>query len=626
MNLLTLLATSLITGQSWGEPQITLTPDMLLSETGLPEVQGLVDEQTATRNTPPTKPFFPGWTAWQYPLSVIVDLGTECQVSSAKIYNEGGGGPIAISTGIPFQWKKTDLSLTGYKSWNEYKIDAKTRFLRLTLTQPLNISELLVFGTPIGKAPSVKAKPAKLLPLPTMDQLVGTNAFIDDPIDKIAQPSSLVREYHNWGWDIEGPDALRRFQPSGAAGGKSWFFDDYYAKLKAQGAIVCPVIWQAARPLFDYKSLESKPIKPGADSGSPASYRLHAEHFFQVAARYGSRKVDDSLLVLAPDQPRKSGLGVLRYLENWNEPDKTWEGRESRFDPFELAAMSSADYDGDQGRMGKNIGVKAADPSMKLVAGGLTGLDLPYLRAMKFWADYNRKGNFPADVLNIHHYSSSNHEQWFQPGGKGISPEADDLAAKMRKLTQWRDANLPDRELWLTEFGYDTNPASPLHAPAMGSMSAEQVQAAWLIRAYMALAAAHVDRATMFMLRDTDSNGTGVFATCGLVTQKGSWQPKPSWFYQCTLKNQLKGYRFSQEVPSGNPSVRVYEFAKSKTKRALMVWCTTSEDKKVEDYKLPTGYIATKTVTFADKETNGKESPASNSITVSETPKIIFIK
>jgi len=299
----------------------------------------------------------------------------------------------------------------------------------------------------------------------------------------------------------------------------------------------------------------------------------------QVAAR------PDSEIDLAPDQPRKSGLGLLKYIENWNEPDRTWNDRQGRFHPYELAAMCSADYDGHKSALGSGHGVKTADPNMKLVLAGLAGLDLPYLKAMKLWADYNRGGSFPADVINLHHYSSNGNEQGFKPDGHGISPEADKLKERMQAIAEWRNANVPDAELWLTEFGYDTNPTSPLHAPAIGSMNAERVQAAWLVRSYLALAAAGVDRAAMFMLRDVKSTDGGVFATCGLVTEKGQWKPKPSWFYLAALKKRLNGLTFDKEIPSGNPDVLVYRFGNS-VRQAYVVWCPTSEDKHVKGFNL----------------------------------------
>ena len=65
-----------------------------------------------------------------------------------------------------------------------------------------------------------------------------------------------------------------------------------------------------------------------------------------------------------------------------------------------FAAMASADYDGDQGRLGNNIGVKNADPNAKLVMGGLSGRYpawvgsiTTYLDAMRTWSAAHRRGS-----------------------------------------------------------------------------------------------------------------------------------------------------------------------------------------------------------------------------------------
>ena len=112
----------------------------------------------------------------------------------------------------------------------------------------------------------------------------------------------------------------------------------------------------------------------------------------------------------------------------------------------------------------------------------------------------------------------------------------------------------------MTEFGYDTNPASPIHAPKLGGLSAEEVQGAWLLRSYLALAAARIDRAAMFMFRDVKSDGGGVFETSGMVTEKGHWKPKPSYYYTATLKRRLAGIRYAGDIPSGNKDVLIYRF------------------------------------------------------------------
>ena len=49
---------------------------------------------------------------------------------------------------------------------------------------------------------------------------------------------------------------------------------------------------------------------------------------------------------------------------------------------------------------------------------------------------------------------------------------------------------------------YDTSEHSPNLAPAYGSFDAEDVQGMWLVRTFMYLALAKIDRAQMFMLAD----------------------------------------------------------------------------------------------------------------------------
>ena len=107
---------------------------------------------------------------------------------------------------------------------------------------------------------------------------------------------------------------------------------------------------------------EAKPVPSGQDTEDPHSYKAHADHMFQYAARYGYQKVADMNLKLATNQNRESGLGYLKYLENWNEPDRTWGPPANHFSPEAYAAMGSADRDGHEGTMGSTFGIKNADP------------------------------------------------------------------------------------------------------------------------------------------------------------------------------------------------------------------------------------------------------------------------
>jgi hypothetical protein len=137
------------------------------------------------------------------------------------------------------------------------------------------------------------------------------------------------------------------------------------------------------------------------------------------------------------------------------------------------------------------------------------------------------------------------------------------------------------------------------------------VQAIWLVRSYMALAAAGVDRAAMFMFRDVKSDGGGVFETCGMVTEKGQWKPKPSYFYIATLKRRLAGMRFAGEVPSGIPDVLAYRFAGPAGKSAYVLWRATSNDGRTPGVVLRLKGAAATRVEFTAGSLDGTATPLS---------------
>ncbi len=423
-----------------------------------------------------------------------------------------------------------------------------------------------------------------------MDQFIGTNAFIDDPLDKM-KVAGYIREYHPWNWD-EGdiwsggvqtypkyPNNKNAFNPSSAAGGNYWFFDDYYKKLKDAGIMVCPAVMGSVAWLNDANNFPSNniPAKAGLNRNLAQSYPEHADHMFQYAARYGSTKVDDNLLKLADNQPRKSGLNYLQYLENGNEPDRWWGTADENFTAQNLAAMGSADRDGHCGEMGKTFGVKNADPNIKLVMGGLAKLDLKYIDDIRKWCIENRKDKtFAYDVINVHEYCLTK------------SPEEARIKERIQALVDYRDQYLPDIEIWMTEFGWDSGTnTTPFTSPAIGSYNREEVQAQWIIREYLLLSSTGIDRTAQFMLRNVVNNGKVQFETCGLVTEKNQWQPKPSWYYTYTLKNTLQGMYFTGEQASMNPNVMIYTFENAaRDTMVYALWSPTSNGTIETAYQL----------------------------------------
>lgn len=441
-------------------------------------------------------------------------------------------------------------------------------------------------GTTPPTTPSTTTPSTPGLPIgPSIDDLVGVNAFIDDPLDRLAA-FGAVREYHDWSWNDQDGAGYPDNRLSFSLWGGFWDFDAYYRTLADAGTRVFPAMQGSVSSLGGVMP----PVSAGADPTDPASYTAHADFLFQVVARYGSVVVPDEQLKLADDQVRVSGLGLLADYEDGNEPDANWvlPGGALLFPPEVYAAMASADYDGDQGRLGPGLGVHAADPSARMVMAGLAGAGpadwvtnvTTYLDGVLAWSAAHRGGSFPADVLNVHLYC-------FGPDGFGvpnprpaIPPEECGLADDLAAIDAWRDEHLPDRPLWLTEFGYDTDPASNLRAPANDVATAEVVQAQWLVRSVLAVAEGGFDLATLFVSRDgcsaPDCPGHDIqFTTSGVLREKGDFTPKTAFWFLASFRSALAGTGFVGSVESGAADVRIDRFAAGDGSGAYVVWVPT---------------------------------------------------
>lgn len=552
------------------------------------------DPATGLGGTPETV-FFPGWPHQDiyYPADVIIDLGVKHNISSIWVFDVNDSDTLRIFTGTPAGWYPDGFFvLDQWNSWRAIDLNRESRFIMLRFRSPAcRIAELVIYGTALG-SPSPPPVPEAHPPKP-MHQLIGLNGFVDDPLLRIRAAGSL-REYHNWQWDEGNTDTTYQgfpnnqyaWSPSWVSGpGWGWDFDAFYLQMKNAGISVSPVLQGAAPYLtgFNDSLNQHKPITGGKNPILPSSYIEHADYMFQFAARYGKNAIPVGMLKLRPGQPVVSGLGLIDYLENWNEPDKWWFSRGGYFHPFEFAAMSSADFDGHQGSLGPDKGMKTADPSIKMVLGGLASLNLEYLRCMKLWSDFNRTQGFPADVLNFHHYS--------QNGQHGISPEADSLKLKLTKLVEWRNLHLPGKEVWLSEFGYDTNPESIIASRPVGDADAQEMQGRWLLRSLLAAAAAGIDRAHIFMLRDVNHPDPNTYNSSGLTGE--IWyghQPKKSWFYVKTFSSLLKNHFYSSESTTSDNRVLAYRFATSNADTLTdVIWCNTSIDLTISNYEHPAG-------------------------------------
>ncbi|MFO7669251.1 MAG: sugar-binding protein [Bacteroidales bacterium] len=446
-----------------------------------------------------------------------------------------------------------------------------------------------------------------------VDQMIGTNSFIDVPMENM-EAVGYIREYHPWSFTEIEDDTYEYNRWNGY-----WDFDAYYTDLHNRGIMVCPALW--ASPEWLEPNSTNKPCGEDEDPQDPSSYTEMAQLMYQYAARYGKTTVEESKLLVNAGQVKKSGLGILSYFEDWNEQDRDWEGRDAQFTAEEYAAMASANADGHAGSLGEGLGLKTADPSAKFVMGGLYILGTVYITGMYNWFIENRPDHrWPVDVINMHHYAYSFTRN-------GICPEEDGYKAMVQEVIGWRNEYAPENEVWLTEFGYDTNDESPNRINPFGGFTQQEIQAQWIVRTYLILSSVGVDRAAQFMIRDVDPNPEPRWSDCGLTLSPSEGNvPKTSWYYVYSLKNILRGNYFDKVI-SESASAHVYRFINEEGNQYTYALWSPTGDGSTSQYrlKIPAGPSFLRKIELKDGSTTGvmeSMDPSSDmiSLDISETP------
>lgn len=562
------------------------------------------------------KSWQPGMQAEYGEAAFTIDFGANYVITGICFLDVNGTPTWTIADGEPFNWNTlTTVYMDGYQYWRSVSFEQPraTRYLHFSSDLlDSGVSELAIYGyydsdlteeQTEKTAAKCNASEASHL---TAGGRVGFNAFIDDPMTSI-MAGGMVREYHNFSWLLDENGKTKFTQ------GTWGDMDAYYAAMKQNGITIIPCFQGGSSVIRNNgSSVPEIPVADGADTLDPSSYALHAQTMYQVAARYGSNQdIDRSTLNLADGQEEKVGMGLLTALEDSNEPNKNWSGKDNYFTPYELAAMCSADYDGHEGVI-PNAGVKQADPNFKLAMGGLVGNSgmISYLDQMKTWFDYNRTdGRFAVDIINVHISPDTN------------NPEDSQFRQQIQNLKNWIAENAPNTELWISEYEV---PMSDWETDGVDNHDNEAYQLAYaqrVVRTNLMAIAEDVDFITKFQLRD---EGEGVYYNSGLVTQKGSWSKKQAWYALSCMTNTLRNADLVKDCSS--EEVNCYEFQDRITgDRILCVWLPTSSQKSISDYSLSVDEAKYAYLTEPSTYAEGTTTPlnitdGSVSLTITETP------
>jgi hypothetical protein len=325
---------------------------------------------------------------------------------------------------------------------------------------------------------------------------------------------------------------------------------------------------------------------------------MYAEFVYQYSLRYGNNpNATLDLVKIAKGQKPVINTDLVDWIEIGNEPN----GEDSNgYTPYQLAAFTSAVYDGHCNTMnsssGSGLGIANADPGMKVAMSGLAGIQNRYIRAMCFWLEHNRAdGDIGIDAFNVHTYCRKTIEYNGYAIEIGVSPEDADLAGALADVLDFRNTYYPDKEVWLTEFGWDTNQsyATVNSSHAYAEYTGRQVQAMWLTRTYLILSAIGIDKADMYMCHGgNDETSVGKYGTCGVIgyeyDENGNEVKvkKDSYYYLYTLKNTLGNYTFEEEIEAYDENVLIYKYKTAEGKTAYALWCKTSDGTKADNYQL----------------------------------------
>ena len=216
------------------------------------------------------------------------------------------------------------------------------------------------------------------------------------------------------------------------------------------------------------------------------------------------------------------GVEVLRHygrqidaVEIWNEYNGSFcKGPASRDRAATYARMAKVTY----------RALKQERPDVLVAGASTAGVPLPYLEHL-----FEEGALDSMDAVSVHPYRY------------GSPPEGLEVdIARVQDLIRRYNHGRP-KPIWVTEIGWGTKPA----AAPLDLVIDERTQASFLVRAYVLLMSAGVDRIYWYLLRDYDR-----FATMGLLHGGQDNVPKPAYFAMRAMVANIGTARFERREAS----------------------------------------------------------------------------
>jgi len=575
---------------------------------------------------------------------VVADLKSEYLLKEIYYYDRSQTSDSCwIYTGDPKNWKKitsfVTSSQTGAWGWKKIILDENARFVMFRFSSnETAITEIVLYGLPAGSFSDTLGIPThKGFTKTPLNQFLGVNYIMENE-PKWLIPFHYSRIYNfalDYDQDTSRDEKKTRFNMLHYGYYRS-DLGKYVFDLDTLQHINQGNIWFSVRGVsrwmsdLGYSDRDRPVNRPGMNTEDPASYSRHAKMMWHLAAFFGYNPVDTNLLNLSHG-PARSGRGSMNLYENGNEEDANWVGNKY-CSPVEYFAQSSADWDGDEGRLGSRHGIHSADPNAKLMMSGLTGLDTNRVKVYNFLSRNLRDDHqfIWKGGIQYHHYSQKN--------GKGISPEADSLRWRLTQVADFSYRTAPDVKCFLGENGYDKSAASWQATPLIPGKTAAQSQGIMLLRAINACFFSGFDAYILYWLRDGNPpDDPRVFLTSGILRSlpDGKTQVYPGWYYINTLVSRLGNYR-PDKIIRENGDVWIYKYRHTELPDsvAYFIYKPTVNGSRKTGYIFETGKISEDRllkISFLDDSAGGKEEKirvanGKYSFVVEEKPVIFLYK
>lgn len=552
---------------------------------------------------------------------VVVDLKSLRSIKEIWIYDHSHQPDSCwIYAGDLRKWKTVKAFITaaeaGERGWKKITLDEESRFIMIRFSSyETSITEMVIYGTPIRSVTEPdRALTSKGFTKTNLDEFLGVNYIMEDEPQWL-RPFHFSRLYNfalDYDNDTTKNENIVRFNMLHYG-----FYDNgrnrYIFNIDTLKTINKGNIWFSIRGVSKWMSDigftdKDRPLnRPLLNTEDPTNYSRHAAMMWNMAAFFGYNKLDTNLLSLS-NEPRQTGRGSMNLFENGNEEDATWVGNKY-CSPYEYFEQSSADWDGDEGRIGKRFGIHPADPAAQLMMSGLTGLDTNRVRVYRFLAENLRNDHqfIWQGGIQYHYYSQKN--------GHGISPELDSLRWKLSRVAEFSHRTAPRVKCFLGENGYDKSPSSWQSTPLIPGLSASQSQGIMLLRSINATFFSGFDAYILYWLRDGNpEDDPRPYLTSGILRKMpdGKTKAYPGWYYISTLVNHLGKYRPDKVIrENGNVWIYRYRHSISLDSVAYFIYKTPVDKKAPVSYSLElekTSGSTVQQISFTDNSEQGTEN------------------